>query len=909
MKIISKALLLLCLLTLFISCSKKPTEAEPEPPVVNKPIVLSTATKEPEKLPNFSNVTVDSTKLVYQFSSSNIPTFKQGDILIGSTGEGYLRKVESVSKVGNTLSITTSNASLEDAFTKLEIDTSLIFYPSVEQIAPINHTSIVSNGDQKYNLSIECSNPLVVTKTISSDWTRSFPNMKYKLESSDKTSRLEVNIELVTVTFRIEAKDLKVKLFSGLNNNIKIVYHVTSETEFTNVSMVFKGGISGTIPENDDLLAKDISLGTYYIPGTIIPLHFSFNLGFGIDASFLVGYGANMYSSYKTTNNYDVGAEYIYGGWNGIWEKSSVYTSTVDFKPISNMEGDVKLYLKPKLKIKVADRIGPSLFVRGFFYANLVYPPIKAEVGVGLDGGLEFIIKAFKIDLLNFEWIIAEKKWPFWTYTNNEPIVPSIVSPTDNSTGVSISPTLNWSCSDPDGDALKYDVYIATFNPPLLPISSGQVESSLSQTGLAYNTKYYWTVKATDSRGAFTSGPIWSFTTESAKVVPSITTSAITNITSTTATVGGNVTGDGGGTVTERGVYWGTNPLVNGTKLQIGSNTGVFFTNLTGLTTNTNTTYYIKAYAINSQGAGYGDQVNFTTGVISVPVAAFTATPTTITAGQSVQFTDQSTNTPTSWSWAFGDGGTSTTRNPSHTYATAGTYTVSLTATNSFGSNTQTKTNYITVNSVSGGIIFNPDLTYGSVTDIDGNIYKTIIIGTQTWMAENLKTTKYRNGDPIPNVTDNTAWYALSTGSYCWYNNDAATYKATYGVLYNWGAVSDSRNIAPTGWHIPTDAEWTTLTTFLGGESVAGGKLKETGTTHWQSPNTGATNSSGFTALPGGCRVQIGTFDSVNGGGYWWSSTDNSITNAWNRSIFYGSVDRVSNYKHNGFSVRCLRDN
>ena len=161
----------------------------------------------------------------------------------------------------------------------------------------------------------------------------------------------------------------------------------------------------------------------------------------------------------------------------------------------------------------------------------------------------------------------------------------------------------------------------------------------------------------------------------------------------------------------------------------------------------------------------------------------------------------------------------------------------------------------------------------GTVTDIDGNLYYAVIIGSQCWMAENLKTTKYRNGDAIPNVTDNTTWSALITGALCNYNNDANN-MTTYGRLYNWYAVSDSRNIAPVGWHVPTDVELTTLTDYLGGLSIAGNKLKEPGTTHWASPNTGAVNETGFTALPGGYRVSSGSFSNLGNNGYWWSSTE-----------------------------------
>jgi len=197
----------------------------------------------------------------------------------------------------------------------------------------------------------------------------------------------------------------------------------------------------------------------------------------------------------------------------------------------------------------------------------------------------------------------------------------------------------------------------------------------------------------------------------------------------------------------------------------------------------------------------------------------------------------------------------------------------------------------------------------GTVTDIDGNTYQTVKIGNQWWIAENLKVTHYRNGDVIPNVTDNTAWSNLTTGAYCELDNYSANVE-TFGRLYNWYTVNDNRNIAPEGWHVPTDAEWTTLTTYLGGESVAGGKMKEAGTTYWSSPNTGADNESGFSALPGGYRSANGTYSSIGSNGFWWSATESSRYLAWYRSLGYydSGVDRYGSSKRYGFSVRCVGD-
>jgi uncharacterized protein (TIGR02145 family) len=199
-------------------------------------------------------------------------------------------------------------------------------------------------------------------------------------------------------------------------------------------------------------------------------------------------------------------------------------------------------------------------------------------------------------------------------------------------------------------------------------------------------------------------------------------------------------------------------------------------------------------------------------------------------------------------------------------------------------------------------------LSTATCIDYDGNAYPTFTIGTQVWMAENLRVTHYRNGDVIPNVTDGGAWAALTTGAYCWYNNDQGT-NAKYGTLYNWHAVDDSRGLCPAGWHAPTDAEWTTLTTYLGGQSVAGGKMKSVSAL-WQSLNIDATNSSGFSGLPGGARYGSGGFNFVGGYSLWWTSTEEDDDYAWYRSISYGypEVSRFDSYKEGGLSVRCLRD-
>ena len=186
----------------------------------------------------------------------------------------------------------------------------------------------------------------------------------------------------------------------------------------------------------------------------------------------------------------------------------------------------------------------------------------------------------------------------------------------------------------------------------------------------------------------------------------------------------------------------------------------------------------------------------------------------------------------------------------------------------------------------------------------------SVSICCQRWMSKNLDVAAYRNGDPIPKVTDDAEWAALTTGAYCYYNNDSTTYAATYGKLYNWYAVNDPRGLAPEGWYIPTDFEWTTLGSCLGGNAVAGGPMKEIGTTHWNTPNTGATNLSGFTGLPGGQRDPPGFFSGIGTYGLWWSSTEYDTDLVWYHYLVHtgDGLYRQKDNKRIGKSVRCLRD-
>ena len=218
--------------------------------------------------------------------------------------------------------------------------------------------------------------------------------------------------------------------------------------------------------------------------------------------------------------------------------------------------------------------------------------------------------------------------------------------------------------------------------------------------------------------------------------------------------------------------------------------------------------------------------------------------------------------------------------------------------------------------------IFNAGKTYGLVSDIDGNQYKTIEIGSQTWMAENLRTAHYQNGDQIPEVKESGPWGALNTGAFCWYNNDSAKYDCPYGRLYNWFAAVDARKLCPVGWRIPSDEDWKVLERQMGikeseinnsryrGEvEIAGNKLKSNAIV-WDVPNTGSSNESGFSALPAGARWPDGSFIVFGERIEWWSTTVFSSESSWKRALStkFSGIYRVNGTKVVGISVRCLKD-
>ena len=405
-----------------------------------------------------------------------------------------------------------------------------------------------------------------------------------------------------------------------------------------------------------------------------------------------------------------------------------------------------------------------------------------------------------------------------------------------------------------------------------------------------------------------------SFGQQTSNTIPVVTTISITSITTTLATINAEVNNQGGGIVAERGVVWSTsgNPTVNNNRVASGSGTGNYSVNVTGLTGNNK--YFVRAYAINNYGIAYGGELTFTTLVGLATLTTNNIITQSIIASSGGNITDAGGSSISSRGVVWG-----TSSGPT----IAGNKTTDGTGLGYFVSNltglTPLTNYYLRAYAINNtGTAYGNELTFTTtstsqiVTDIDGNTYNTVQIGNQIWMRENLKTTRYRKGGSIPYVVGNADWQALRTGAWSNYDHNAAN-DPIYGKLYNWYTTLGD-TLCPTGWGVPTNAEWTTLTTYLGGESVAGGKMKAVGTTYWNSPNTAATNESSFSVLPGGYRDFDGSFLNIRSNAFFWSATENAILNfyAWSRNLYdnNGNVLRYSNYYYKPFgaSIRCIKD-
>jgi len=478
---------------------------------------------------------------------------------------------------------------------------------------------------------------------------------------------------------------------------------------------------------------------------------------------------------------------------------------------------------------------------------------------------------------------------------------------------------LEWSDNSDNENGFVLERKFGNQNYSLIASVGAEVES-FKDTELLSNTTYTYRVNAYNNTGnSEYSNEFVLITTGT----PELVTLSPFNIEGTTVASGGNIISDGGDEILTKGVVWSSNTLPTielETKTEDGAGLGEFTSDINNLSPFTH--YYIRAYATNSKGVFYGNQLDFQTRPI--PAALTTAMVTKIrntSALSGGQVTDEGgvevfergvvwstePNPKINQGTGTKDGGGMGSFTSEITNLLPNTtYYVRAFATNASGDEYEPYTSY--GNEVS--FTTQPNFTEGSgVTDVDGQQYESVFIYGQEWMKENLNVSKYRNGDPIPEVKDQDEWANLTTGAWKYYANKTEN-GVVYGKLYNWYAITDTRGLAPEGWHIPTEREWHSLYVNLGG-SPSGGKMKETGTEHWHYPNVGATNVSNFTALPSNPRpVHSGSENILRG--QWWSSTVEpnhgpyifTVLNADGFGDLFPAVITGST----AYSVRCIRD-
>jgi len=435
-----------------------------------------------------------------------------------------------------------------------------------------------------------------------------------------------------------------------------------------------------------------------------------------------------------------------------------------------------------------------------------------------------------------------------------------------------------------------------------------------SMTGLTPGATYHVRAYATNSAGTAYGADV---TFNALVAMPTVTTTAASGVTQIAASAGGEVTNDGGGTVSARGVCYGTtaNPTIAGSHTTNGSGTGVFTSSLTGLTSGT--TYHIRAYATNSAGTSYGSDETFTTDPADLATLTTTAYSSldvnSVVSGGNITDDGNGAITARGVCWS-----TSTSPTISDSKTTNGTGSGSFTSSVT-GLDAGT-TYYLRAYATnSAGTSYGAEITFNTlVADYDGNKYHTVNIGTQMWTVENLTATHFNNGDVIPTTNspgDDISGEASPVYQWPARNYDFIDISAEYGRMYTWYVATDSRNVCPTGWHVPSNTELEDMKTYLGGASVAGGKVKEAGETHWLAPNTGATNESGFTALPAGDRLPAGgsgAFVNTYEYGYYWSATQNEFdtTLSWGQTLHNtDAVMEQSGYNpKSGISIRCIKN-
>lgn len=577
---------------------------------------------------------------------------------------------------------------------------------------------------------------------------------------------------------------------------------------------------------------------------------------------------------------------------------------------------------------------GTPPYVRGVYYGEETDPEKSGTLRQSMDDLTIFSVKLANLEpntryyycafLSNkFDTVVGQTM----TFKTEQVFIPTVsTTPARN---VTYTSARSGGTIDDDGndDILAKGVCWSTSVQPDINDSKtdegdGDLPFISDITELEPGTTYYLRAYARNEVGTGYGEQV-TFTTL-AYEKPTVSTLEVTDITENSALCGGNVTDDGGQEITERGICWSSSMdpgLDDSVRYDPVPGIGQFTIELSSLESGKE--YHVRAFARSEAGISYGEDVIFrTNGLATVSTSVpFTISQTHAQMGGTViydggsEITDRgiyySESPDPAGSGAKVQAGTGTGLFQTEVGALAigQTYYVVAYAENAYGTSYGDVLEYTHIDE--------DEL----IQDVDGNYYRIVQIGSQWWMAENLATTSYNDGSAIPNITDKATWQADDIGAYCWYNNDYVSYGQEYGALYNYKAVATGM-LCPNGWHVPSDSEWKVLEGYLGMSSSEqeryndfrgtdeGGKLKEAGTQHWEAPNTGATNESGFSALPGGARSGNAEFNGMNGNTFLWTSTPHTDDVSWYRSLSKSKsgIGRSGAFNYWGMYIRCIKD-
>lgn len=724
--------------------------------ILKKNVILLDSTNIPEPL----SIEGD----LYKFSNNGtLPSVQPGDVLIGQTNGGFIRKIVSIDYSGDEVIFTTSQAALTDVFQKLFIsDTIKLDFQNMKaytkkQEAPIKIVYTLETVELKSTESlINLNNTVLINQTIN--------NTQVLARIKEGTVDFEPDI--------IRHIDLNTN-FIGIPTGINsLTLGATGVLSFNCLAEVV---LNNALQYNKEISIVDFSIGPFWLGP--VPLYI--DLGFDAGVQFNFEAECSLEAGFNANASVTFGAQYQNdNGWSTLWNRT---LDASQLPTVWNAEAftQASVYVKPSVGISIAGAVGPYMDVKPdlVFDGEINVPTWNYDLVGGIDGTLGFKVEIFSFTLADYNAPLFRYEKQIASQSGMMLQKPSLTTNIISEITNSSAKTGGVITSNGGSEIIAKGVCWSLNNLPDSTDShtndgQGDAEFISDIAGLTENKTYFVRAYATNSKGTGY-GNVRMFLTNTDPTPPTIVTGIIDNITSNFASVSCEVTSDGGAPVTTRGVCYSTNPnpTISNTIVQSGNGTGSFTVNISGLSSDTK--YYVKAYAENSVGLAYGDQKDFTTEQESNdPIAAFTAYPTSGNAPLEVEFEDKSSNNPTSWLWNFGDGQTSNEQNPIHTYINPGTFTIKLTVENQYGVDFEQKNDYVTVNS---SYAINIIIPSGGEEWTIGQTYQ---IQWDDNISENVKIQLKRNGSIVHTIANS----APSSGSYNWEIPNSLTAGNNYRV-------------------------------------------------------------------------------------------------------------------------------